>query len=97
MGNMGETCGAVVGAMMVFGLRHGRTEAGDEISKEKVKKLVKEFVKRFRKRHKTIICRELIGCDISTPVGKLRAEIHGSFDNCPDYVSTAVEILEEMR
>jgi len=97
MGNAGETCGAVSGALMVLGLRCGRTSAGDEASKEKVRKLTREFQKRFRKRHGAVTCRDLTGCDMNSVMGRIRAEIRGAFDDCPEYVSSAAEILEEMR
>ena len=40
MGRMAETCGAVTGAFMVVGLKHGRTKAGDSKAKGKTDDLL---------------------------------------------------------
>ena len=43
----GETCGAVTGAFMLIGLKHGMTIVDDEVAKEETYRLVNEFVARF--------------------------------------------------
>jgi len=97
MGRMGDTCGAVTGAFMVIGLTYGRIRADDELSKEKVYQLVQEFAKRFRSRHGSIVCRDLLGYDLSNPEGgKTITENHLTETRCPLFVQDAVEILEEM-
>jgi C_GCAxxG_C_C family probable redox protein len=95
MGMMAETCGAVTGAFMVLGLKHGG-EASD--ARQKVAQLVREFAHRFKARHGTLLCKELMGCNISTPEGaqsmreqNLRATI------CSGLVRDAAEILEGME
>lgn len=97
MAQMGETCGAVTGAFMVIGLKYGRTKADDDEAKVKTYKLVKEFSGKFRARHGTIICRELLGCDLSTPRGQQIAREKELFSTvCPRFVKSAVDILEEI-
>lgn len=97
MGRMGETCGAVTGAFMVVGLKYGRDKADDKQSKERTYELVKEFVNRFVSRHGSILCRELLGCDLSTPEGRQFAKDHKLVESvCPQYVRTAAEIIEEI-
>jgi C_GCAxxG_C_C family probable redox protein len=97
MARLGLTCGAVTGAMMAIGLKFGRTRAGDEAAKEKTYALVHDFIREFRARHGSIVCRELIGVDLSTPEGHQQGEERGVFDNlCPKYVRDAVEILERI-
>ena len=94
---MGQTCGAVTGAMMVIGLKHGRTRPEDEEAKEKTYSLVVELARRFRKRHGSLVCRELIGFDLSTAEGHEQAKRRGVFENlCPEFVGDAVTILEEL-
>jgi len=97
MGRMGETCGAVTGAFMVIGLKYGRTAVQDTQSHEKTNRLVKEFVDRFKSLNGSIVCRELLGCDLSTPDGlktfvekKLRDTL------CPKFVRDAAEIVEQL-
>ena len=97
MGSMGETCGAVTGAFMVVGLKHGMTKSGADEAREKTDAVVHEFVVRFKSRNGTIVCRELLGCDISTPEGLKTAERERHFKKlCPGFVQDAAEILEEI-
>ena len=97
MGQMGETCGAVTGAFMVVGLKYGRKRADDDEAKIKTYKLVKEFTEKFKARNGTIICRELLGCDIGTAEGEKIAKNEKLFSSvCPGFVRDAVEILEEI-
>ena len=67
MGSLGNTCGAVTGAYMVLGLKYGNSKVTEIKKKEKAYEVVKEFVKRFKSRNDTILCRELLNCDLSTP------------------------------
>jgi C_GCAxxG_C_C family probable redox protein len=97
MARMGLTCGAVTGAMMVIGLKHGRTRPEDEKAKEKTYALVLELARRFREHHGSLICRELIGFDLSTVEGHEQAKRRGVFENlCPELVADAVTILEDL-
>jgi len=97
MGRLGETCGAVTGAFMVIALKHGRTRAEDEETREKAYSLVQEFVDRFKARNGSTVCRELIGCDISTLERMKLAEERGVFATiCPKFVQDAAEIIEQV-
>jgi len=97
MARMGLTCGAVTGAMLAIGLKYGRTRPEDEEAKEKTYSLVHEFIRRFQDRHSSIVCRELIGVDLSSPQGHKEGEERGVFENlCPRFVADAVEILEQI-
>ena len=98
MARMGETCGAVTGALMVIGLRYGKTKADDEQAKEKAYSLVKEFVDQFKARNGSITCKELLGCDINVPEERLVAKEQGLFDTlCPRFVQDAAEIIEQLE
>jgi C_GCAxxG_C_C family probable redox protein len=97
MGRMAQTCGAVTGAYMVLGLKYGNAETHDKETKEKVYELIREFSRRFENRNSSIVCRELLGCDISKPEGVMAAKENGLFTSiCPKMVREAVEILDEM-
>ena len=94
---MAETCGAVTGAYMVIGLKYGRSDIFDLSAKEKTYKLVREFSEKFKSRNGSIVCRELLGVDISTVEGMKAAKqknIHGTC--CQKYVKDAAEIIEEI-
>ena len=60
-------CGAVAGAIMVLGLRYGGPAATDPTAKAAMYERVRDFVARFKARNQSIICRDLLGCDLSTP------------------------------
>jgi C_GCAxxG_C_C family probable redox protein len=97
MARMGATCGAVTGAMMVIGLKYGKIKPGDDEAKENTYALVQEFVDRFRQRNGSILCRELLGYDISTPGGREQIEETGvSATRCPALVRDAAEIVEQI-
>ncbi|NLS93961.1 MAG: C_GCAxxG_C_C family protein [Planctomycetaceae bacterium] len=94
MGRMGATCGAVTGAFMAFGLKTGGVEAE---AKDETYRLVNRFAEVFRERHRSLDCRELIGCDLSTEEGREQAQArdtHGTI--CASLVRDAVEIAEQL-
>jgi C_GCAxxG_C_C family probable redox protein len=93
----GDIYGAVTGALMVLGLRYGPKDVSDVSAKNDVYSKVAEFCRRYEARCDSIICRELLGCDISTEEGMKKAKKNNLFDTvCPKMVQTAAEILEEM-
>lgn len=90
----GQTCGAVTGALMVLGLAQG---ADTPEGKEDTYRLGQEFLQRFESRHATILCRELLDCDISTPEGLQQAREKGAITAlCPLFVRDAAEIVQTM-
>jgi C_GCAxxG_C_C family probable redox protein len=97
MAHMGGTCGAVTGAFMVIGLKYGNIEVNDEKAKEMTTKLAREFADKFKTLNGSILCRELLGCDISTPEGMKIAKERRLFETvCPNFVQSAAEIIEEV-
>ncbi len=97
MGAMAETCGAVTGAFMVLGLKYGSDHASDKEAKLNTYQIVREFAKKFKERNGSIICKDLLDCDISTAEGYQAAKEKELFSTvCPKIVQDAVEILEEM-
>ena len=97
MGRMGGTCGAVTGAFMALGLRHGMTEPEQKDLKEKNYAMTREFAARFTAKNGSIVCRELLGCDIGTPEGMAEAKEKDLFaTRCMKLVGDAVEITEGM-
>jgi C_GCAxxG_C_C family probable redox protein len=95
MGALGEVCGAVSGALMVLGLRYGNIDIADRESKEKPYQMAREFVEKFREKNGSLLCRDLIRIDISTPEGIEKAREENVFSEiCPNFVQEAVKILE---
>ena len=97
MGYIGETCGAVTGALMVIGLKYGKIHLDDNAAKEKTYAFVQEFATRFKAINASIRCKELLGFDISTAEGMTAAREEGLFVKlCPNYVKDAAEIIEQL-
>ena len=97
MARMAETCGAVTGAFMVIGLMHASADVVDEDAKEKTYGAVREFADKFTAQNGSIVCKELLGCDIGTDEGMKTAADNELFDiKCTKFVREAAELLEEM-
>ncbi len=97
MGRTQETCGAVTGAYMVIGCKHGMRDPGETAEKEAAYTLVREFAEEFRRRHRTTSCRELLGCDMTTEEGKkTMRERNLTSTVCLACVRDASAILEDL-
>jgi len=94
---MGETCGAVTGAFMALGLRCCTDACETGPGRARIYAAVKDFVSGFEQRNGSVICKDLLGCDISTPEGMQTAQKQDLFKTiCPKLVQDAAEILEQM-
>ena len=92
---LGETCGAVAGAFMVLGLRHASDTCDTAKGRFDVYKRITEFAERFKRLNGTVTCRELLGCDISTPEGLKQAQEQNLFKTtCVKIIEDAAGILE---
>jgi C_GCAxxG_C_C family probable redox protein len=97
IGRMGEVCGAVTGAVLAIGLKYGKCRPEDNAAREKTYALVREFARQFRERHGHLLCRELLGCDISTPEGWQAVHDRGLHDTvCVQLVHDAAEIVGDL-
>ncbi len=97
IGHMGRTCGAVTGAVMVIGLKHGQADANDERSRQETHRLVKEFMDKFRALHGSVECKELIGYDLSNPAELEAARADDAREKkCRGFVHDAARILEDV-
>lgn len=89
------TCGAVTGAAVVIGLRHGTTARGRQ---DEAYSRARELVERFTAMHGSTSCAELLGTDISTEEGMARAVKEKLFKKlCPRFVRDAAGILEGLE
>jgi C_GCAxxG_C_C family probable redox protein len=93
----GNICGAVSGAIMVIGLKYGKTKRGDDAATEKTRELVRKFIQEFTQRNGSINCTELLGYNLSKPEEYEMARENKLFvTKCPDLVGDAVLILEKI-
>lgn len=96
-GRKGELCGAVAGALMVLGLRCGHCDSDDMDSKGKAYSISEEFMNRFIEKNGSVVCRELLGYDLSKEDElKIIKEENLFRTFCPVIVRSAAEILDEM-
>ncbi len=90
-----ETCGAVTGAYMVIGMKHGHV-VNEPDAKVATKARIKRFNELFIQKHGSLTCKELMGVDISTEEGMEKARYEELFAKfCPAFVGSACDILEE--
>jgi len=95
MGRQQEVCGAVTGALMVIGGMSGSAVV-DPAAKEKTYAQVNVFSSEFRRLHGSLLCRDILGCDISTVEGRQEVEERRlSTLVCLPCVQDACRILEE--
>lgn len=93
----GEACGAVTGALMSIGLQYGYSSVEDAKDKMRSNGLACDFEAKFREKHGTIVCKELLGYDLSKPDDMAKLIELGYFSSrCPVYVADAVDITEEI-
>ena len=92
-----EICGAVSAGAAVVGLKYGHTEPNPELYLT-CRTRTKEFVDKFKESNDgKIICRDLMGLDVTTPEGREQALAQNLFTTrCKELVASAVNILEEL-
>jgi C_GCAxxG_C_C family probable redox protein len=97
IGHMGRTCGAVTGAVMVIGLKHGQAEVADDESRQATHKLVNKFIEKFTELHGSVECKELIGYDLSNPAELEAARTDDAREKkCRGFVHDAAGIVEDV-
>ena len=95
MAHTGNTCGAVSGALMVIGMKYGRTALDDLASKEKTYKVTNAFIQEFLRRNHSLNCTDLIGHNLSDPKSSRSTREKKLFHiKCAKFVSDAGEILK---
>ena len=100
MARMREVCGAVSGALLVYGAVHGNSDPDDADAKKAHYARVQEFAARFKAEHETIICRELLKNIAlkkeNTSEPEARTDEYYRVRPCVRFVESAARILEEM-
>jgi C_GCAxxG_C_C family probable redox protein len=82
---------------MVIGMKYGRTELDNLVSKEKTYEMAQQFIREFRRRNHSVNCTELIGHDLSNPDELAAAREKKLFHTkCAKFVRDAGEILETL-
>jgi C_GCAxxG_C_C family probable redox protein len=97
MGRQQEVCGALSGAFLLIGCMHGKTVREDNAANDLTYKLVRDVSEKFRTKHGSILCKELLGCNLLTPEGQKFFK-ENNFQNlkCAVYVHDAAEFVEPL-
>ncbi len=91
----GEMCGAVSGALLVLGLKYGHYEQDNTEQKSKAYSIASEYTRRFKEKNSSIVCRELLGYDLTKPEDAECIKEKNLFGTiCPAMIKSAVEVLE---
>jgi C_GCAxxG_C_C family probable redox protein len=98
MGHLGEVCGALTGAFMALGARYFDPKGDVRAEKTRAAEKVAEAARRFRATQgDCILCRDILGYDISDPEQYVKARAEGAFKKrCPDAVREAARIVKSM-
>jgi C_GCAxxG_C_C family probable redox protein len=96
IGRCGSVCGALSGGVMAIGIKYGTNEPSVE-KRLRAYELANKFYRQFEKQHGSVLCRELIGYDLSNPeeLDKARKE-RVLEEKCVNFVRKAVEILAKI-
>ena len=96
MGGMGLTCGAVLGAFILIGLKYGKRNRDDNQAKEKTYRKVREFSQIFKQKNKSITCNVLLGHDMADPEENVIIKEKGLFKTvCPQMIIDTVNLLDK--
>lgn len=95
IGGTGSVCGALVGAVMAIGLRHGRQQASERDGRAFA--LTQELRHRFEAEMGHVDCRDLTGMDLSTREGVQRFYASDVPQRvCMPAVGTAYRLVTEL-
>ena len=82
---------------MALGLKYGQADENDMNSRKKTNEVTDKFMNEFKKENGSFICKELLGCDLSTEEGiamALEKKLFTEF--CPKMVESATRIAEDI-
>jgi len=93
----GESCGALVGALLVVGLKYGTADINEIEQRSLCDEKSRELSAKFKAMNKYITCRDILGMDTSVGDNRTKAKEMGLFDDvCPKIIKNIIELLEEM-
>ena len=94
---IGETCGAVVGAMIVLGMKYGHFDTEHMEQKDIMNGKSSRILEKFGKKYDSCSCKGLLKHDIADPEDMQKILEKGLLVNfCPEVVKDTIEILKEV-
>jgi C_GCAxxG_C_C family probable redox protein len=93
VGRVGSLCGALTGGIVAISLKYGTNNPVFE-EREKAYSLVQKFYNGFKKNCGSVLCRDLIGYDLTKPEEMEDARSSNVFtDRCVHFIEKAVRLL----
>ena len=93
IGRRGSLCGALTGGVMAIGLRYGTNKPSSK-ERERAYSKALDFYNRFEKECGGVLCRDLIGYDLTNPEELEAARSADAFrQKCVHFIGKAVEAL----
>ncbi len=99
VGRAREVCGAVSGAAMLVGFKHGAVTGDDAEAKKRCYEVVQEIIAEFKKDNPSIVCRELLALndgDNTNPTPEARTENYYQKRPCVQLVEDAAKAVEKI-
>lgn len=96
IGYCGSVCGALSGGVMALGIKCGTNEPSLE-KRLKTYKLAQKLYRLFEKNHGSVLCRQLIGYDLTNSKELEKARKANVFDEkCVNFVRKTIESILEL-
>lgn len=98
---IGGSCGALVAAFIILGLRCGTAHGGlDGNVTSEVQDMAKAMAEKFTEEFGSILCRELVDFDVASPSVKdsntrIEAHMKHRMNICGRYVAFVADMLDE--
>lgn len=86
-------CGALTGAVMVIGMKFGRTDPKDSVSEVKVYEKCRQFWNRFEKEFGNVNCYSLTGVNFDNPEERQQWLVADGMKKCADIVEKSARML----
>jgi C_GCAxxG_C_C family probable redox protein len=94
---MGETCGAVTGALMALGLRYGSAVASRKHEEKEINRYAEAFLDRIKSETGAVACRDILSVDLGQPGALKIAEEKGLFEKrCTPYIGRVVRLVDDI-
>jgi len=95
MGRLQETCGAVTGSFMVFGIYNCKKHSDNKERKEKTYSMIQRFADKFKAIHGATDCKSLLNCDLRTKEGRRYAHDNNLYEKvCEKCILDSIKIIE---
>ena len=88
-----ETCGALTGMLMAYGLKSGNIDSADAAAKAATYQICEDLADKFECRAGSMLCKELIGINRGEKTTPEDAARHKQI--CVGFVGVAADILEK--